>query len=234
MTVSTTTGKCVCDPDYYELIGASCIRKSTAARVRQSFPLDAVKMLSLRDIETVDGSSTNSDTVPSWTFENLFFENAVLCKERLNRTACQVLGNLCVLQKYAVESAACGFYDELALVGQPTQGFTDWKQPLPWLRYNDDKVLRSGALQTAYTLFVAEEPDPLRATSALVQFKLAVYTPGGHFLGMEDLSSQLELCIGDPAKANHWQRFGSKYVNKCVIDLQTLLDSPLETLFYDL
>lgn len=66
-----------------------------------------------------------------------------------------------------------------------------------------------------------------------LRFKLARYAVNGTFLGLDDLSSQLQLCTEHPDKAKSFARFGTYYENKCLIDLNTLLDAP-EPELYDL
>ena len=66
-----------------------------------------------------------------------------------------------------------------------------------------------------------------------LRFRLARHSLNGTFLGMVNLTSQLQLCSAHPDKVTSFLRFGTTYENKCRIDLNTLLEQD-ETEFYDL
>lgn len=222
--------QCVC-PDEYELIGDSCIFKSSANAIRRDYPTDVASIVYYRDIEL--GTSLSSAELKSWTFGTLFFESAVRCQDREEREACQTLGNLCVMQKYEKESAVCRFFAQLSNQRtRPTNGFTDWKESLPWLEYSSDKVLYSSELNTQYSLFQVNPIPSDWSKTSTIAFKLAKYDYQGRFLGLEDLTDQLQMCGGNPSNLDRWMRFGTNYENSCNLDLNELLT--YETVFYDL
>jgi hypothetical protein len=76
-----------------------------------------------------------------------------------------------------------------------------------------------------------------------LKFKIATYALNGTFLGLEDLTSQLQLCAGSKTTGlsedsddleQSFLKFGTSFENKCTVSLLKFLQNDNPTLFYDL
>uniref|UniRef100_A0A383WB01 Meckelin n=1 Tax=Tetradesmus obliquus TaxID=3088 RepID=A0A383WB01_TETOB len=145
------------------------------------------------------------------------------CMDAGDRVACNSLANLCVLQMYSAEAAACQIFDELvteaagssarrnsaAASPRPTTG------PLPWLYYVPG---------TSY--LSAEDVDlqvSMSTSAAPLAFVLSVYDINGTWLGMHNWTLQFQVCGARIEEAAKWTRFGVNYASSCSIDLSGLL-----------
>uniref|UniRef100_A0A674EE57 Transmembrane protein 67 n=1 Tax=Salmo trutta TaxID=8032 RepID=A0A674EE57_SALTR len=106
-----------------------------------------------------------------------------------NLTACQALGNMCVMNMHSFSSVAndaCGLYNTIfratAALGS-TQDISYWRANLPWLYYGDQPGLANRVLQT--------EPLPTgfsfkgRNRNTDINLVAAVYNARGDFLQWE-------------------------------------------------
>jgi meckelin len=194
--------------------------------------------ISYWDLRSDDSGEASAASYTSYPFVYYYRYSAVQCLLQQNRTACQILANLCVLQKYYSNSAACQEFNNIATPLAPSsRGFGQsgiaygWHDSLPLLYFTDSSVLSAADLKSVYVL---SDPDPgqSRETTGRLLFQLAKYTLNGTFLGFTQLSTELQLCSGDPEIMVNYLRFGTNYENSCIIDLNKLLLR--ETLFYDL
>ncbi|KAF7669715.1 hypothetical protein LDENG_00147280 [Lucifuga dentata] len=173
----------------------------------------------------------------AWFVKNLYSSSAA-CLVHTNLTACQALGNMCVMNMHSFSSVsndACGLFNFIfrstAALGS-TQGISYWRMNLPWLYYGDQPGLASRVLQT--------DPLPIgfhfRGEKKNTDIKLvaAVYNVRGEFLRWEKIGGgNLQLC---PDTATRWQAafsFGTAYQERCDLSVAELLRAYPEPLFYD-
>uniref|UniRef100_A0AAZ3R725 Meckelin n=1 Tax=Oncorhynchus tshawytscha TaxID=74940 RepID=A0AAZ3R725_ONCTS len=98
-------------------------------------------------------ASVNHMSCFSWFSTNLY-SSAAACLVYTNLTACQALGNMCVMNMHSFSSVAndaCGLYNTIfratAALGS-TQDISYWRANLPWLYYGDQPGLANRVLQT--------------------------------------------------------------------------------------
>ncbi|XP_076009846.1 meckelin [Genypterus blacodes] len=173
----------------------------------------------------------------AWFLKNLYSSSAS-CLVYSNRTACQALGNMCVMNMHSFSSVsndACGLFNSIfrstAALGS-TQDISYWRVNLPWLYYGDQLGLASRVLQT--------DPLPIRFhfrgqnKNTDIKLLAAVYNVRGVFLRWEKLGAgNLQLC---PDTANRQQAafsFGTSYQERCDLSVAELLRVYPEPLFYD-
>uniref|UniRef100_A0A3P8ZS91 Transmembrane protein 67 n=1 Tax=Esox lucius TaxID=8010 RepID=A0A3P8ZS91_ESOLU len=185
-------------------------------------------------------SMLNMHTIPvqsAWFYKNLY-SSAAACLVYTNLTACQALGNMCVMNMHSFSSVAndaCGLYNTIfratAALGS-TQDISYWRANLPWLYYGDQPGLANRVLQT----------DPLPTgfsfkglnRNADVNLVAAVYSARGDFLQWETVGgNNLQLCPDSPSRQKAAYVFGTAYQETCVLSVADLLHMYTEPLFYD-
>nr|XP_019948293.1 PREDICTED: meckelin [Paralichthys olivaceus] len=173
----------------------------------------------------------------AWFVKNLYSSSAA-CLVFSNLTACQALGNMCVMNMHSfsgVSNDACGLFNSIfrsmAAVSS-TQDISYWRANLPWLYYGDEPGLASRVLQT--------DPIPggfsFRGKNKNTDIKLlaAVYSVRGEFLRWERLGgNNLQLCPETAIKQAAAYSFGTAYKESCELSVAELMDSHPEPLFYD-
>uniref|UniRef100_A0AAQ5YUT9 Transmembrane protein 67 n=1 Tax=Amphiprion ocellaris TaxID=80972 RepID=A0AAQ5YUT9_AMPOC len=150
-----------------------------------------------------------------------------------NLTACQALGNMCVMNMHSfsgVSTDACGLFNTIFRSKaslSSTQDISYWRANLPWLYYGDEPGLASRVLQT--------DPVPtgfsFRGTKKNTDIRLlaAVYNVRGEFLRWEPVGGKnLQLCPQPATKQAAAFSFGTAYQESV-----KLLGSHPEPLFYD-
>ncbi|XP_035382507.1 meckelin isoform X2 [Electrophorus electricus] len=176
--------------------------------------------------------------VPSAWLSSFLYSSAAACLLFSNRTACQALGNMCVLNMHSLSTLsndACGLYSTIyrttAAQGN-NQGIPYWRVSLPWLYYGEQAGLASRVLQT----------DPLPVGFSFkgvdrntnVELLAAVYSVRGEFMRWENVSrGTLQLCPDTTTRLQAAFMFGTAYKQKCVLSVSDLLASQSEPLFYD-
>uniref|UniRef100_A0AAR2LF12 Transmembrane protein 67 n=1 Tax=Pygocentrus nattereri TaxID=42514 RepID=A0AAR2LF12_PYGNA len=151
-----------------------------------------------------------------------------------NLTACQTLGNMCVLNMHSMSTIindACGLYNTIyrATAAQGNnQNIPYWRINMPWLYYGDQPGLASRVLQS--------EPLPVgfsfKGTNKLLA---AVYTAQGEFIRWESVGGgNLQLCPDTLIREQAAYIFGTAYKQNCVLSVSDLLAGQSEPLFYDI
>uniref|UniRef100_UPI003AAA338D meckelin isoform X1 n=1 Tax=Centroberyx gerrardi TaxID=166262 RepID=UPI003AAA338D len=174
----------------------------------------------------------------AWFLKNLYSSSAA-CLVFSNLTACQALGNMCVMNMHSFSSVAndaCGLFNSIfrstAALGS-TQDISYWRANLPWLYYGDQPGLASRVLQT----------DPLptgfsfKGSSKNTDIKLlaAVYNARGEFLRWENIGGgNLQLCPDTATRQRAAFSFGTAYQETCDLSVAELLSAYPEPLFYDM
>uniref|UniRef100_A0A673A193 Transmembrane protein 67 n=1 Tax=Sphaeramia orbicularis TaxID=375764 RepID=A0A673A193_9TELE len=150
-----------------------------------------------------------------------------------NLTACQALGNMCVMNMHsfsAMSTDACGLFNTIfrsRAALSSTQDISYWRVNLPWLYYGDEPGLAIRVLQT--------NPVPIgfsfRGKNKNTEIKLiaAVYNVRGEFLRWQKIRGRsLQLCPDTAKRQEAAFSFGTAYR-----EISELLEMYPEPLFYD-
>eukprot|EP00038_Savillea_parva_P006268 m.162593 g.162593 ORF g.162593 m.162593 type:complete len:955 (-) comp12215_c0_seq1:449-3313(-) len=189
-------------------------------------------------------AGVGSGTVDSTLFRQRLPGAYIHCLDTLgtNRTACQQLANLCVLQLYSDtlgSQTACTLYKQIVALNTTTRhGFPGWPLVLPWLFYDTDAFpAASSDIQLTGTFDHAAARSGTEVSQ--LQFVVHVYYLNGTFAGVQPVTSQFELCLQVPPRWGlAWTYFGTSFSRSCSLQLNNsaLFDSNLETaepLFYE-
>ncbi|XP_054637503.1 meckelin-like isoform X1 [Dunckerocampus dactyliophorus] len=173
----------------------------------------------------------------AWFVKNLY-SSAAACLSFSNLTACQALGNMCVMNMHSfsgMSTDACGLFNAIfrsQAASSSTQDISYWRLNLPWLYYGDEPGLASRVLQT--------EPVPVsfifRGRNKNIDIKLlaAVYNVRGEFLRWENIGgSNLQICPETAIKRSSAFSFGTAYQESCELSIADLVRTHPEPLFYD-
>ncbi|XP_044214199.1 meckelin [Thunnus albacares] len=173
----------------------------------------------------------------AWFVKNLYSSSAA-CLVFSNLTACQALGNMCVMNMHSFSSVstdACGLFNTIfrsRAALSSTQDISYWRVNLPWLYYGDEPGLASRVLQT--------DPVPIgfsfRGKNKNTDIKLiaAVYNARGEFLRWENIGGDnLQLCPETTTKQAAAFSFGTAYQESCDLSVLELVQTYPEPLFYD-
>ncbi|KAL7840509.1 hypothetical protein AOLI_G00258320 [Acnodon oligacanthus] len=177
--------------------------------------------------------------VPSAWFSGFLYSSAAACLSLTNLTACQTLGNMCVLNMHSMSTIindACGLYNTIyrATAAQGNnQNIPYWRINMPWLYYGDQPGLASRVLQS--------EPLPVgfnfKGTNKNTNIELlaAVYTAQGEFIRWESVGrGNLQLCPDTLIREQAAYIFGTAYKQNCILSVSDLLAGQSEPLFYDI
>uniref|UniRef100_A0A7N8YD46 Transmembrane protein 67 n=1 Tax=Mastacembelus armatus TaxID=205130 RepID=A0A7N8YD46_9TELE len=133
-----------------------------------------------------------------------------------NMTACQALGNMCVMNMHSfggLSNDACGLFNTIfrsrAAAGS-TQDISYWRANLPWLYYGEEPGLASRVLQT--------NPIPTGFSfsggnmNTEIKLLAVVYNVRGEFLRWEQVGGgNLQLCPEVASKQAAAFSFGTAY-----------------------
>ncbi|MED6285196.1 hypothetical protein CHARACLAT_026829 [Characodon lateralis] len=133
----------------------------------------------------------------AWFVANLYSSSAA-CLVYSNLTACQALGNMCVMNMHSfggLSADACGLFNTVyrsKAALSSVQDIAYWKVDLPWLFYGDEPGLASRVLQT--------DPVPTvfsfrgRNKNTVIELLAAIYDVRGEFLRWEQVGgSNLQI-----------------------------------------
>ena len=170
------------------------------------------------------------------------FETArTLCREKQNFTACQLLGNMCVMLDYKQKSKStdknpCDEYLDMVntLPGgqqkvRSKEGIenANWPTLMPWLYYTNSQ-------QDPEVELNKEDITIKFETEQALPFILAVYAANGSFVGLKtDVFSELQMCTDRTSKLNAANKFATLYENSCNLKVGELWEQQ-EMYFYDL
>ncbi|XP_041844911.1 meckelin isoform X2 [Melanotaenia boesemani] len=173
----------------------------------------------------------------AWFVENLYSSSAA-CLQFSNLTACQALGNMCVINMHSFSDQstdACGLFNTIFRLKAPLSSVQDisyWRVNLPWLYYGEEPGLASRVLQS--------DPVPTsfsfrgRKKNTDIQLLAAVYNIRGEFLRWEQVGgSNLQICPERATKRAAAFSFGTAYQESCDLSVAELLVLHPEPLFYD-
>ncbi|KAJ9523189.1 hypothetical protein QJQ45_024081 [Haematococcus lacustris] len=228
------------NPSRTQCVPSSGILASTTPLQDLQFVLNALS-LSINIGTATQASFPTTSVSSSLPLTNLLGPSAKACFVGQDRAACNAVANLCVLQNYNGDSAACRLYDALviALSGSSTTRRQQTSVrpntgPLPWLYYGSNTY--STATDVQLNLQFADG-DLASGTASRLTFQLSTYALNGSWLGFKQWTSQFQLCGSSKWESSKWLQFGWGYVNSCGLDLAALmteLPPSREPLFYDL
>ncbi|KAM8826582.1 meckelin isoform 1-T1 [Synchiropus picturatus] len=224
-----------CEQCHASLINSSCQCKSPNVQAGGlCFPSGS---LTTTVNPSVNFAQLKFSVQSAWFLKNLYSSSAA-CLVYSNVTACQALGNMCVMNMHSfssVNSDACGLFNTIfrsRAALSSTQDISYWRVGLPWLYYGDEPGLASRVLRT--------ESVPIgfsfRGKNRNSDIKLiaAVYNVRGEFLRWEAIGGgNLQLCQDTTTRLSAAFVFGTTYEQSCDLPVAQLLDSHPEPLFYD-
>lgn len=159
------------------------------------------------------------------------------CKNTENRTACQILGNLCVLLHYSFydndfskDTTACTEYRKLMSSGDNfNREGRIWPKKAPWLYYRSD---------TKSELKRPNVPNHFSIGDALnlIAFR---YSASGNLIEASRMRPlELQLCKGNSMSAESGFFFGTNFDKYCTLSASELwsaaADKATDLIFYDL
>lgn len=163
------------------------------------------------------------------SFDSRFFRSNLraaqaLCKTDSNFTACQLLGNLCVLLDYIQGGSACKEYTDLVNnkipLGIVNGDNRDWPVVMPWLFYE------SSASDAPEVLDKKEITKKFQRNED-IDFVLAVYTLNGSFVGYENGLDSIQMCKDRPSKMAAALKFATTYQSSCSIAVKEMAKMPM-------
>ncbi|CAJ0922849.1 unnamed protein product, partial [Ranitomeya imitator] len=166
--------------------------------------------------------------------------SAAACLQDSNQTACQALGNMCVMNMHSTspQSAdACGLFRYIftntAALGV-VHSISFWRTNIPWLYYDDQPGLAARVL--AAFPFPENFSFKLNDQSRNRNIKLlaAVYDARGRFGGWRSLTrGLLQLCPDTDKRLDAAFLFGTTYEQNCELSIAKLLRDHPEPMFFD-
>ncbi|KFP15504.1 Meckelin, partial [Egretta garzetta] len=197
--------------------------------------------LPVKGVATVRFGQLGITLTSAWFLKNLQ-SSASACWLYSNLTACQALGNMCVMNMNSLSSStdACGLFQYI-YVNTARLGIVHsinfWRHNLPWLYYGEQPGLASQVLEANHKVgvgfigfFIFFHHQDVK-----LQFIAASFDAAGNFLKWQNLEGGiLQLCPDTPTKLNAAYVFGTTYQQSCKISVSKILldfDNPI---FYDL
>ena len=192
-------------------------------------------------LDLVDGGTRSVDSL---IFDQQLMPSAVECLRAVQapdalprsepnllagNVACQAIGNLCVMAMYDEDSAACQLYRELQENAETAVNSDEWKARLPGLYYEQGSAMYT---QNDVDLTVSLDGDATSIGSVL-KYMIASYSLNGTYLGLSELSDELQLCTGVARDTTAYLTFGTGMTVDCTVKLDELL-ATAEPTFYDL
>ncbi|CAH0381316.1 unnamed protein product [Bemisia tabaci] len=149
------------------------------------------------------------------------------CTKLKERSACQAVGNMCVLSMYkdSHRGGPCRLFRDARHIP------TSENEVIPWIYYAEGDagtVLHRKKITSRYRL---QEESPLNT----LNFTVAKYTSEGELSSLQPLeSSDLQLCPGSLETLNSAFRVGAWYHHSCSIPISQLLKSFPTLEFFDI
>lgn len=184
--------------------------------------------------ERSDSKEVKQITLNSIVFSHYYLEAASQCEfpsaSSLERSfdACQTLANLCVMTYYDDTSIPCRQFQFIAkkrMTNYHSQN--DWKIVMPWLYYTDevDNIINDRGIEMTMSLNEQEGYEQK------MKFKLVKYRMNGQFVGIEDLTNQLEYCI-TTEQDDTGLTFGHSFTHEFQCNFESIIKRDM--FFYDM
>lgn len=209
---------CDCPVASHSTTGGVCVAKSNLVTERSS------------DIFTV--TYDNGKKIVSYFFKEHFQSSQALCKLYQNFTACQLIGNLCVLLDYTLElekssseTDACKVYLDASKNRDYRNRNFDWPVNMPWLYFKDNG-------QDATDTINRKDITTQFKANSRISFTFSMFTLNGTFVGLQNGLSHLQLCQDRLLKMNAADKFATSYTSSCSIAVSELLNTRMY--FYDM
>ncbi|NWU61460.1 MKS3 protein, partial [Pterocles burchelli] len=191
-----------------------------------------------KGVATVRFGQLGLTLTSAWFLKNLE-SSASACWLYSNLTACQALGNMCVMNMNSLSPSstdACGLFQYIyvstARLGT-VHSIPYWRHNLPWLYYGDQPGLASRVLEADNfpTIFSFKGT----VEDVKLQFIAASFDAAGNFLKWQSLEGGiLQLCPDTQTKLNAAYTFGTTYQQSCKISVSKILLDFANPIFYDL
>ncbi|NXW16104.1 MKS3 protein, partial [Circaetus pectoralis] len=198
----------------------------------------ASESLPPKGVATVRFAQLGITLTSAWFLKNLQ-SSASACWLYSNLTACQALGNMCVMNMNSLSSSstdACGLFQYI-YVNTARLGIVHsiafWRHNLPWLYYGDQPGLASQVLEANHfpAVFSFKGTDK----DVKLQFIAASFDAAGNFLKWQSVEGGiLQLCPDTQTKLNAAYAFGTTYQQSCKIPVSKILTDFANPIFYDL
>eukprot|EP00792_Barthelona_sp_PAP020_P004654 TRINITY_DN2261_c0_g1_i1.p1 TRINITY_DN2261_c0_g1~~TRINITY_DN2261_c0_g1_i1.p1 ORF type:complete len:1090 (-),score=238.02 TRINITY_DN2261_c0_g1_i1:73-3312(-) len=219
------------DPAFVDsfYMGFVCLSTTSMSSIASKHP--SFSTVDFRNVYDIQKSAERTLPLSSFLLTKVFSMSSVQCSGG-DAEACQLLGNLCALHYFSLDSAPCKEYMTLySTYATITNGFSDWPSLLPYLYHTNVAGTIYSTDITSSFLFQLPEDSSSDLLDKL-RIILAKYALNGTFLGYERLSTQFQLCgEGSLQEKTAWLNFGTSFHQKCTIDIATL--SQKATVFYD-
>uniref|UniRef100_A0AAQ4S3Z4 Transmembrane protein 67 n=1 Tax=Gasterosteus aculeatus aculeatus TaxID=481459 RepID=A0AAQ4S3Z4_GASAC len=219
------------DEEFFDISSLSCVTCGPNQR-RSTAGLSCICKTGYQTLSS-DKASIACQQCPADRPVPTVYKQLVWLQVFSNLTACQALGNMCVMNMHSfsgVSTDACGLFNTIfrsRAALSSTQDISYWRANLPWLYYGDQPGLASRVLQS--------NPVPIsfsfrgRNKNTDIKLLAAVYNIGGEFLRWEKVGGDnLQLCPETTSKQAAAFNFGTAYQESV-----KLLGSHPEPLFYD-
>ncbi|XP_042225116.1 meckelin-like [Homarus americanus] len=202
---------CTCPKTHVEL-GGICTPLSELSKIPDKKSCYVVKF-------------DNGEEVQSSFLEANYRMAAHSCTFNQNKSACQLLSNICVLLHFNFndEFNACEYYRE-----EFGDNFVNLPDHVPWLYYPEGEAniyLSKARLKTHYS-FKKDNPN------FKLNFTVAKYSAEGHLLAYGRLEDVLTLCPFIDFQLSDVVQFGKTFSQSCSINVQDLWNK-YTTEFYD-
>ncbi|CAL4153921.1 unnamed protein product [Meganyctiphanes norvegica] len=206
-------GLCICPSNTHLLIGGICVPSSEVADI----PIAD----SSYKVEYDNGVVVKT----SIYFESYYRSSAHSCTFSENKTACQVLSNMCVLlhNSFDNELNACGFYRS-----RFGENYINLPDKVPWLYYPEgesESYLKKTKIKTHFSF-------KKNNINSKFNFTVAKYSSAGKLLQYGPLQDILKICPQIDSHLDSALVFGTTFSQSCLIDVDDIWDT-FETEFFD-
>jgi hypothetical protein len=218
---------------------------SVASRITYTRVLPATSPSGTATSETVDSATLTQLFMPAAVECLVSVETGRPDPVFPGRSACQALANLCVLADYNSNAPACEAYRFIQGKASGTvHNEPEWAELMPWLYYSDaqtalrDANLRltvaidaSAATLAASGSAVADSDSDSDSDSGSssssssgrgrteLSLVLNSYTINGTWLGLTNLTTELQLCGGPEAELSAFLKVGTSLQNGCQLSI---------------
>jgi hypothetical protein len=199
----------------------ACVFATSLNQITAIYPSNTAAIMQYNDVASSDSATavTYAPSVTSIVIYTTFTGAVTNCFVGQDRHSCNMLVNICALQKYAQGSAPCValgalmsgilIYDHGFVGNYPYTGPIGWKDTLPFV-YESSNILTTTAILIQQSVTLANTVTVDNSATGVLSFRLYMYTYNGTYLGWQPLGSQLQLCGGDLKLLNNYLRFGTK------------------------
>ncbi|SCU64834.1 Meckelin (Transmembrane protein 67), putative [Trypanosoma equiperdum] len=210
--VKDRKGRCVCAGVYVQLDDGSCVLPSVQVEARK--PVEATTA-TLLPVDTEGGGIWG----PPLTCENIeeYSADAAVRCEGLDKSACNMLANLCVFMNFDEASTPCRLYDTL-FSQSPTKPY------MPPLYYGRDDTVGSVVLNSS----------SLTGAPATLTFVVARYDLNGILVGKSLLSRDFKLCNTPGSIFTNFFVVASNRELRCSVKWEELESDYSTTQFFEL